>query len=262
MEALSESAILGGLKTRLMGQPALYYPSVSSTMDVARKAAQEGASEGTLVIADEQAAGRGRQGRAWLSPPGSLSLSLVLRPQIAHLPYLIMVASVAAVRAISRTTGLSARIKWPNDVLIGGKKVSGILIESHLRGGGVDFAILGIGINVNLDPSLFPPLAYPATSLSTELGHPVSRLEILWRLLEEIERLYLGLREGQSPYQEWRQRLETLGRRVRVEVGETIEEGLAEEVGQDGSLLLRRTDDTLARLVAGQTMPNLSEEAA
>jgi BirA family biotin operon repressor/biotin-[acetyl-CoA-carboxylase] ligase len=218
-------------------------------MKVARKEAGRGAPEGTVIIADEQTAGRGRLGRAWLSPPGSISVSLLLYPGIAGLPYLIMIASLAAARSIEAVTGLKARLKWPNDVLVNGRKVAGILIESSMKGKAVDYAVIGMGININVDMTAFPEITATATSLSGELGASVSRLGVVRRLLVELDCLYQAPR--QAIYEEWRSRLDTLGRQVCVSSGGAAQYGRAESVAADGSLLLRRDDGSLTRVLAG-----------
>jgi len=220
-------------------------------MEVAKREAQQGAAEGTTIIADEQTAGKGRMKRLWLSPRGSIALSVVLYPDVAYLPSLVMLASLAVVHSIEAVTDLEAQVKWPNDVLIHGKKVCGILVESELRRDTVNYAILGIGVNVNLRLADFPEILPIATSLSDELGREVSPLELIRRLLMEIERLYLALPVGESIYEEWRDRLMTLGRRVSVNWGTTSYEGIAESVTRDGSLLLRHSDGSLTKIVAG-----------
>jgi BirA family biotin operon repressor/biotin-[acetyl-CoA-carboxylase] ligase len=248
---LSREAILRGLTTRLIGQNTSYYPTVSSTMDVAREAAVRGAAEGTVIVAEEQTGGRGRLGRSWINPPGVVAVSVILRPAMSQLLRIGMVAALATSRCVDATTGLKSVIKWPNDVLLGGKKVSGILMESSLRGQSVDWVIVGIGLNVNLDPGRFPEIADTATSIAAELGHEVSHLAILLRLLDEFERLYLALRDGQPVYEEWRDRLETLGKTVTVTHGGHVEVGCAESVDANGSLLLRRPDGSIVAIVAG-----------
>jgi BirA family biotin operon repressor/biotin-[acetyl-CoA-carboxylase] ligase len=220
-------------------------------MEVARREAQEEAAEGTTIIAEEQTAGRGRIRRPWLSPKGSISLSIILYPNAAYLPSLIMLTSLAVVRSIEAVAGLKPGIKWPNDVLINGKKVCGILIEGSMRGNMVDYAIMGIGINLNLKLSEFPEISQNATSLSDELGKEVPPLDIIRHLLIEVERLYLNLQSGASVYEEWRDNLVTLGRQVHVTWGGVVYEGVAESVARDGSLLLRRSDGTLTRIVVG-----------
>ncbi len=250
-DSLSAASITSELETRFVGQRVIYYPSLTSTMGVARREAQQGAAEGTVVIADEQTAGRGRLGRVWLSPRGSIALSIILYPSLSHLPSLIMLASLAVVHTIEAVTGLKSQIKWPNDVLVNGRKVCGILIESDVQGDAVNYAIIGIGINTNLRLADFPEILPIATSLSDELGRDVSRLSIIRCLLVETERVYLALSAGGSIYEEWRDSLVTLGRRVRVKTGEAIYEATAESVARDGSLLLRGPDGNLTRIVAG-----------
>ena len=249
--SLSPASITSNLGTRFVGQRVIYYPRLASTMEVAKREAQQGATEGTVVIADEQTAGKGRLKRVWLSPKGNIALSIILYPSVAHLPSLIMLASLAVVHSIEAVTGLKSQIKWPNDVLINGRKVCGILIESEVQGNIVNYAIIGIGINVNLRLTDFPEIRLTATSLSDELGRSVSCLSVVRHLLVDMERLYLALRAGESIYEEWRDSLVTLGRMVRVESGETTYEGVAESVAKDGSLLLRHSDGSLAKIVTG-----------
>jgi len=248
---LSLASITSNLGTHFIGQRVFYYPTLASTMEVARQEAQLGAVEGAVVIADEQTAGRGRIKRVWLSPKGSIALSIILYPSVVNLPSLIMLASLAVVHSIEAVTGLRSQIKWPNDVLVNDRKVCGILIESSVRGNTVDYAIIGIGVNVNLRLSDFPEILSTATSLSDELGGGVSRLRVIRRLLVEVERLYLALQAGGSIYEEWRDSLVTLGRKIRVKSGKTVYEGVAESVARDGSLLLRHSNGNLSKIVAG-----------
>jgi len=248
---LSPTAITDNLGTRFIGQRVIYYPSLTSTNDVAKQKAQQGAKEGTAIVAGEQTAGRGRMKRGWLSPRGSIALSIILYPELAYLSSLIMVASLGVAHCVEKVAGLKPEIKWPNDVLINGKKVCGILIESEVKGKRADYAIIGIGINVNLKPADFPEIPPLATSLSHELGKEVSQLVMVRCLLAEIESLYLALPSGDAVYHEWRYSLVTLGKKVRVSSEETTLEGIAESVASDGSLLLRQSDGSLTKIVAG-----------
>lgn len=249
--SLSPAAITDNLGTRFIGQRVIYYPQLPSTMDEAKRQAQQGATEGTVIVAGEQTAGRGRMKRGWLSPRGSIALSIILYPELAYLSSLIMVASLSVAHCIEKVAGLKPEIKWPNDVLINGKKVCGILIESEVKGSRAGYAIIGIGINVNLKPSDFPEIPPLATSLSHELGKEVSQLDLVRCLLAEIESLYLVLPSGDAVYQQWRDNLVTLGKKVRVSSEETTLEGIAESVASDGSLLLRQSDGSLTKIVAG-----------
>ncbi|MFC2019104.1 biotin--[acetyl-CoA-carboxylase] ligase [Chloroflexota bacterium] len=240
------------LKTRFVGKWIVYHERLPSTMVAARREVKQGAREGMVVIAGEQTEGRGRRRRHWLSPRGNVALSIILYPEISHLPSLIMLASLAVVRSVSALTGLNPRIKWPNDVLIGDRKLCGILAESSVRGDRVDYAIIGIGLNVNLEPGCFPEIAPLATSLYHELGRQFSLVEVIRGLLVEVEKLYLSLKDGGPIYEEWRKLLVTLGQRVQVKWGDTVYEGTAEAVARDGSLLLRHADGSTTRAVAGE----------
>jgi len=250
-KGLSSALITGGLETQFVGQRVIYYPRLASTMEVAKREARLGAAEGTVVIAGEQTAGKGRIGRVWLSPEGSIALSIILYPSLVYLPSLIMLASLAVVHSIEAVTGLKAQVKWPNDVLVNGRKVCGILIESDVQGDAVVYAVIGIGVNVNLRLSDVPEISSLATSLCDELGRDVSLLSLIRRLLVEVEGLYLTLLAGGSIYEEWRDSLVTLGRKVRVESGKNKYEGIAESVARDGSLLLRQANGSLTKIVAG-----------
>jgi len=248
---LSPASIADGLETRFIGQRIIYYPTLPSTMEVARREARQGAEEGTVILADEQTAGKGRLKRVWLSPKGSIALSVILYPSVVYLPSLIMLTSLAVAHSVGTVTGLKSQIKWPNDVLINGRKVCGILIESDVSKKVVNYAILGIGINVNQRLSHFPDILPIAASLSDELGRDASRLDLIRHLLVEIERLYLTLPVGEAVYEEWRDRIVTLGNRVHVSSGKSRYEGVAESVARDGSLLLRLSNGSLIKIVAG-----------
>ena len=248
---LSPASIADGLETRFIGQRIIYYPTLPSTMEVARREARQGAEEGTVILADEQTAGKGRLKRVWLSPKGSIALSVILYPSVVYLPSLIMLTSLAVAHSVGTVTGLKSQIKWPNDVLINGRKVCGILIESDVSKKVVNYAILGIGINVNQRLSHFPDILPTATSLSDELGRDASRLDLIRHLLVEVERLYLTLPVGEAVYEEWRDRIVTLGNRVHVSSGKSRYEGVAESVARDGSLLLRLSNGSLIKIVAG-----------
>jgi len=248
--------ILAGLKTRLIARNLVYLPETGSTMDDARRLAEQGAPDGTLVVADYQAAGRGRLDRHWQAPPAaSLLLSFIFRPAIAshQVHQLTMLCGLAVAESVEAETGLPVGLKWPNDLEIGGAKVGGILTEVELSGVRVSYAVVGVGLNVDLDPhQLGGPLLTRATSLSAELGRPVARLPLLWAVLHAVETRYLALGTG-SPglHAEWAGRLVTLGRTVTVSTGDSIWEGTAKGVDADGALLVLRTDGHLERIIAG-----------
>ena len=245
------ASIQSRLNTRFVGRKLHYYPQLPTTMETARELADKGTAEGTVVIAGTQTAGKGRIGRSWLSPEGSLAMSIILKPPLKNLPQLVMIASLAVVRAIKQVAGLEAHIKWPNDVMIKGKKVCGILIENEVRGGSINFAIIGIGVNVNFNTLDFPEITDIATSLSHEAGTEISHIVLAGTLLEELERLYLEAQAGAPVHKEWQENMETLGKQIKVNIGKTVEKGKAETVAENGNLLLRRADGSLAEIVVG-----------
>jgi BirA family biotin operon repressor/biotin-[acetyl-CoA-carboxylase] ligase len=244
-------SVSSSLGTGFIGRRIIYFPRLSSTMDTARQQVRKGAAEGTVVVAGEQTGGRGRGKRIWLSPPGNIALSVILYPDIASLPYLIMIASLAMAHGIEETTGLKADIKWPNDVLIGGKKVGGILIENEISGGKTARAVIGIGINIALEETAIENSTLPATSLEKEIKQRVSKGDLTRSLLAEMERLYLLLPDGGLIFGAWRDKLVTLGKRVTVAMNDKVLEGIAESVDESGSLALRLDDGECIRIVAG-----------
>jgi len=241
------------LNTHIVGRSILYYSSLPSTMDIARKMAREGVSEGTVIVAGEQTSGRGRMGRTWYSTPGSsISLSAILRPDVSQLPQLNMAAGLAIVRTIQKLTPLKPAVKWPNDILINGKKVSGILVENIFDGSRIRASIVGIGLNVSLDVSSFQDISDIATSLSYEAGRELLPGQVLPTILKEFDRAYGELQAGQNIHQKWLAHVETVGRVVRVKSGDSVEEGLAESIDADGRLWLRRSDGSLVSMVTGE----------
>ncbi len=216
--------------------------------------AKEGAAQGTLIIAEEQTAGKGQRGRRWLAPPGtSLLTSVILYPILTatQAPRLTMASSLAVAYAIEETTGLSVHFKWPNDIMLGARKAGGILTEISVTGEALDYAVVGMGLNVNLDVHEVPEIAGTATSLSMELGHNVSRLELLQAFLKRIEGEYRLLQRGKSPCKRWAARLSVLGQRVQVSTPWGLESGCAGAVDADGALILRRDNGTKACITVG-----------
>ena len=286
-EMLSPQAIQAALTTTLLGRRIEVHQQVGSTNDLAREAARQGEKEGLVILAEEQTAGRGRMGRAWTAPPGCCLLcSILLRPRFSphHAFHLTMAASLAIYRAIARTMDAQTltpdprpqtpdplllsthslltphssllTIKWPNDVLLGGRKVSGALCESEWSGDDWLFTVIGFGINVNLDLRDLGDLQATATSLSAELRRDVDRVTLLIRVLEELESLYLLLQNGQLRIvrDAWAEKLETVGRGVTVQEPDGIVEGRALRVDPDGALILA-TRGGERRVIAGEVMP-------
>jgi len=251
---LSASSIQSALDTKIVGRVVHYFAATGSTNAVLKARAERGAPEGTVVITDLQTAGKGRLGRRWLAPAGSsLLMSILFRPPLAppQLARLTMLCSLGVLDGVRSTTGLTLQLKWPNDLLVGDKKVAGILTESSLAGDQVEFAIVGIGLNVNFDPASVEGIPETATSLSNALGQHVPRLPLLVSILSAIDARYHRLRAGELPHAEWASHLVTLGQVVQVTTPQGIEVGVAEGVDADGALLLRRDDGRLIQIVAG-----------
>ncbi|MCF6095953.1 biotin--[acetyl-CoA-carboxylase] ligase [Thermovorax subterraneus] len=231
-----------------------YYPSIGSTNDEAKKLAQNGAPHGTLVIAEEQTGGKGRLGRRWVSPPREgIWLSIILRPSMEpyEAPRITITCAVAAAKAIRKVTGIDCRIKWPNDLLVEGKKVAGILTEMSADMDSINFVVVGIGINVN--NADFPDeIKETATSLKLAYGKNVDRLKILTEFLLQFEELYRVLEERnfEKILEEWRKLSCNLGRRVRI-IGKNFElEGIALDVDSDGALLIKTDGGKVERVLS------------
>jgi BirA family biotin operon repressor/biotin-[acetyl-CoA-carboxylase] ligase len=240
-----------------MGRTIHHFQTIDSTNSKAYQLALQGAEEGEVVIAESQDKGRGRLGRPWVSPPFlNLYLSVILRPRLPprQASLLTLMAAVATADAVREITGLRPLIKWPNDILLGGRKVAGLLNELHSGTDRVHFAILGIGVNLNMDgKSLSKEIRKVATSLKKELGRPVSRTAFLGVLLQKLEAWYeILLKEGAAPVLEaWRDRARIKGRPVRVaSSGETLT-GLAVDIDTDGNLIMKTEDGHQKRIVAG-----------
>lgn len=257
-DKLLPAEIRNGLPTRFMGCQVHCFQSVSSTQDVARALASQGAPEGTVVVAETQSAGKGRRGRQWLSPAGGgLWLSVLLRPAMlpAEVPRLTLAAGVAAARAITETTGLSIGLKWPNDLLVGERKTGGILAEMVGEPDGIDFVVLGIGINVSIQPDRFPPeLRQAATSLQCHVGADISRVQLCKNLLVALEDVYIKVMTGGfgEVLADWRRVSVTLGRRVVLALPDTTVEGQAIDVTPDGGLAVLLAGGERRTFLAGE----------
>lgn len=273
MDRLDSPSIQAALNTQVFGREVLILPRTGSTNDVARGLAARGAPEGTVVLAEEQTAGRGRMGRRWSAPPGTCLLcSILFRPDLppVQAQRLTMLCSLAAADAVEQVAGLRVAIKWPNDLVVEAhqipspkapnwRKLAGVLTETGVIGERLEFAIVGIGINVNVEPEVLPTLAPDATSILAEVGRLVDRSSLLVALLDGVERRYAALRAGGDPRREWAARLATLGHPVQAITSAGVLAGVAESVDGDGALLLRLPDGALRRLLAGDVTLSASE---
>ncbi len=262
MSTLASESIKRLLKTETLGKVLYLFEEIGSTNEVAFELARNGAPEGTVVIADSQTQGRGRLQRRWISPPGvNLYISVIFRPSIAakNVPFLTLVASIALAETI-KNEGANTLIKWPNDILINWKKVAGVLTAMQPRGDEVDFVVVGVGVNLNMTRETMKKemgeVAEIATSLREELGHEIERARFTADLINEIEIWYQRfLKNGKSPIiKEWMRRWGAINRRVQVKFNETVVEGTASGIDENGYLLIKKDDGTTERIISGDVI--------
>ena len=252
--------ILSGLQNRIVGRQIQTYGRVSSTNDLALQCGIDGAAEGTLILAENQTQGRGRHGRKWLAPPGSSILASVilrhrLRADQVGLPNLI--GAVAIATAISELTNLSARIKWPNDVLIQGKKVSGVLTELEYDRHRQPFFVMGFGVNVNTTRTDLPEeLRASATSVQIENNRKISRVALLQAILHRLEENYLRLKRNDTePIIATANRLSYhFGDWIQIQMADGVFCGEIEAIDQDGGLLLKDVNGNRRKFLVGEVL--------
>jgi BirA family biotin operon repressor/biotin-[acetyl-CoA-carboxylase] ligase len=257
-DALHADDLLARLgKTKVIGRDIRVFEQTTSTNDVIEKLARDGVKEGVVVFAESQTKGRGRLGRKWVSPTHKgLWFSVLLRPELSpqETTQLTVASATALRRAIKNVVGIAAEIKWPNDLLIGGKKVVGILTEMSAEVDRVRHVILGIGVDVNQDAGEFPPeLRKIATSLKIEAGEEISRAELAVEILHELDFDYARICGGKFPAvaDEWESSCATIGRNVTVHIGDRKIRGRAESLADDGALLVRTEHGHLERIIGG-----------
>jgi BirA family biotin operon repressor/biotin-[acetyl-CoA-carboxylase] ligase len=245
------------LAGKLIGREVHFLEETDSTNDYAFKLAQEGAPEGAVIIAERQTKGRGRLNRVWQSPPKrNLYTSIILRPPVepAIAPQITLVAGVAVAEALSSYCPGRVAIKWPNDVLIRGKKVCGILTEMKTSTKGVDFVIVGIGVNINIrKKELDETIRKISTSVREEAGQSISRLDLTVTLYERLEALYKRfIREGFAGIRGlWLERTDMVGKTISVVFREDISKGTVAGIDHDGALLLTNDRGETVRIIAG-----------
>ena len=265
------------LRGRTVGRRILHFDRIGSSMDETRRLAEAGEPEGLVCIVEEQTKGRGRFNRAWVSPRGqNVSFSLLLTPTLEQLPFMNMAAALSVSGALRAHAGLFTTLKWPNDVRVRGLKICGVLIENFPKsdGGGsgvmgdsgsegtpIDApwrpdgrvnAVIGIGVNVNMDPSEHPEIADLATSVYKETGSRADRTAILRDVLERMDGLYAEVKADARLTDRWAAEMETLGRTVTVRWQERVFSGVAESVDDGGNLILRQDDGEVITVSAGE----------
>jgi BirA family biotin operon repressor/biotin-[acetyl-CoA-carboxylase] ligase len=247
--------IRSGLRTRTVGKIIHVLAQTDSTNTVAMEMASEGAVEGTVVIAEAQTAGKGRLGRKWISPKGNLYLSIIFRPSLPvhKAPLITLMGAVAAASAIRSACSLPAMIKWPNDILLSGRKAGGLLTEMRAEPDRIKHIVLGIGVDVNMDPAVLPDgVRAISTSLATEAGKSIDRTAFLQHLLRELDRWYLlFLANEASVLSEWKTLNCTLGSRVSVNGAGAVFEGQARDIDGEGRLVVVLDDGTEQTVAAG-----------
>jgi BirA family biotin operon repressor/biotin-[acetyl-CoA-carboxylase] ligase len=253
-DSLAPAGIKAGLMTSMIGKNIHYFKETESTNIIARDMAGS-VDEGTVVIAESQTGGRGRMGHKWISPEGGIWLSVVLKPRMQplHAPRITLLAGVAVANTI-RSYELPAKIKWPNDVLINGKKVCGILTEIGAEMDSIQYVVVGMGIDANVDTETFPEdFRDSSTSLKNELGHDIDRVEFVQRLLSELESLYLKFQKGgfSSIMEEWRNLSATIGEWVKITTQTRAIYGEAVGVDSEGALILETGEGKFEKIVAG-----------
>lgn len=252
MLLLSADEISDALRAQSIGGRIIYRQTMTSTMDVAQAEIAANAPHGTVVICEQQEHGQGRLSREWVSPVGGVYLSIILYPHERLLPQLTIWASLAVADAIRHICGLKAYFKWPNDVLLHDKKISGIIARSGQNQHGKTWAIVGIGINANMKMSQqTAEIASIATSLSDVSDKEVLRESLIVSLLQSCEKLYNEMEQGEALWHAWQRRLLTLEKSVVVRCGTTVYQGLAESVNSDGTLLLRQDTGEIVIIPAG-----------
>lgn len=242
---------------RVVGRDIRVFQETTSTSDILEKLARDGVREGMVIFAESQSRGRGRLGRQWVSPPGkglwfSVLLRPPLRPQAAT--RLTVAAAVALSRAIRRELPLRPEIKWPNDIMLHGRKIAGVLTELSGELDSIRHVSLGIGVNVNLDESELPPaVRSSATSLKLALGRPADRPALAAGILRELDNTYAAVVDDRfsAVAEEWSSQCSTLGRLVAVHTGHRRIVGRAESLDEEGALLLRTDSGHLERIVGG-----------
>jgi BirA family biotin operon repressor/biotin-[acetyl-CoA-carboxylase] ligase len=256
-EVLNAAKLMTGMETKTFGRVLRIYDEVDSTQNIAHGLVRQGEAEGTLVLAEQQNAGRGRMGRNWFSPKGKgIWMSLILKPTIAmqFTPQLTLLAAVALCRAIQAYVPHQVGIKWPNDLLIRGRKVSGILLESSAEDERLNYVIVGMGISANLTAEDYPEeLRLKATSLLLEIGQPVDREQLICDILLQLEKLMeLYIQQGFAPIRTlWEALTISLHKPIRIQTSKGWIEGIADSIDEMGALMITQLDGQSLKLYSG-----------
>jgi len=261
LKALNPDEIRNRLESRRLAKKIHYFSEIDSTNRFAFKRAQEGGEEGEVVIAESQTDGKGRMGRNWFSPPSlNLYLSVILKPKLppADTPQLTLMAAVALAETVQSFLPAPPSIKWPNDILVGGKKLAGILTESSCETDRVHFVVVGVGVNLNLPAAALPEaIRDRATSLRILTGKPIDRTLFAKQLINDLDRCYGELGRDGFPgiARRWESFFDLRGRKVAVEMADQRVMGIARGIDRDGALILEEEGGALRRVIAGEVIP-------
>jgi BirA family biotin operon repressor/biotin-[acetyl-CoA-carboxylase] ligase len=255
-DKLISTELRWNLGTKFIGGEILSYEKLDSTNVLGYTLAEKGLKEGAVVLAEQQTKGKGRLGRSWISPPkAGIYFSCILRPAMApsSVAQITLAASVGAAKSIREVAGLRALIRWPNDILVNGRKVCGILTEMKAEQDSIEFLVLGMGINVNTDLKDLPE---GATSLKAESGRDISRIQLAKQILRELEAGYITLRDAgfASIREEWKMLTHMLGSRIKVSIPAREFEGQAIDIDKDGSLLVRLDNGFIESVSSGDVL--------
>ena len=259
-DALRVLALTPGIETQRLGKQIIVKEQTSSTNDDLWQLGQQGAQEGTVVMAEEQQAGKGRRGRQWVSPSGrNLYMSILLRPPLlpAEASLITLMAAVALCEALRDVFQQQPQIKWPNDVLLAGRKTAGILAEMHAEQECIHFLVLGIGVNLNMSPEMFPEeIKYPATSLQIVLGRPVKRVEFARRLLEYLDQGYDRFLDNGAALvrTKWMDFCAHMDQVIDVNTTQGILRGRCVAIDEEGALILKISSEKEKKIRAGDVI--------
>lgn len=258
-EIMTAAEVESRLHTRWMGQNCIYLDTVDSTNNYAKRLAEEGAPDGTLVIADLQTGGKGRRGRSWTAAKGTnVMMTVLVRPKVRpeHASRLTLLMAMAVADGIRKVTGLDAGIKWPNDVVVNGKKVCGILTEMNTEVDYINYVVIGTGINVNQEPEDFPEeIRDTAGSLYAELGKRVCRAELTACVIEALENYYeifLKTEDLSALYRKYNEICVNCGHEIRVLEPGSEYTGTTDGINEKGELVVKKPDGTVTRVYAGE----------
>ena len=256
-DKLLPNEVLASLKTKWLGHNVIYHTSVNSTNDIAKKAALDNCPNGTIIIAEEQVSGKGRISRGWFSPlSAGVWFSIVLRPPfLPHdAPKFTLLMAVALAKAFDAYPGIKVGIKWPNDILVQGKKIVGILTEMNAEMEAINYIVIGTGINVNVSKEIMPDdIKDKAASLSDFTDKTVDRIKVITAVLKSLEDIYeKTVAEGFAyMFEEWKKYTITLGKTVSVVAPDETFLGVAENIDEMGALLVKRENGVIERVLAG-----------